>query len=100
MSQLRRSYHIKLVDDVPDEVYPNIFYIIGPPDSPQYGIMLCPCGCGSQVELNLNPASSPCWMLNFHSLGTISITPSIWRKTSGCHSHFFLKNGRIVWCKL
>lgn len=100
MSQLRRNYHIKVMEEVPDEVLPNTFYVVGSPDSPQYGIMLCPCGCGRHVDLNFNPSSTPCWKLKFHPLGTISVTPSIWRKSSGCRSHFFLKYSRIVWCEL
>ena len=99
ISQVRRNYRIKIMEEIPDKVLPNTFYVVGPPDTPLYGIMLCPCGCGRNVDLNFNPSSNPCWKLKFHPLGTISITPSIWRKSSGCRSHFFLRYSRIVWCE-
>ncbi|MGM9773992.1 MAG: DUF6527 family protein [Candidatus Egerieousia sp.] len=51
----------------------------------------------TKVELNLNKESSPSWTLKWHVFGTISFSPSIWRK-NGCRSHFFLKKSLIYWC--
>ena len=70
-------------------------YIIGAYRQPQYAVFQCPCGCGRIVELNLNKESSPSWALKWHVLGTISFSPSIWRK-DGCRSHFFLKKVRYT----
>ena len=37
----------------------------------------CPCGCGYTIE--------------------ISLFPSVFLK-KGCKSHFWIKNGKILWC--
>lgn len=96
-STLRKDYHIKITDDLPEELESQIIYVVGDSNHPQYAIFLCPCGCGRSIELNLNPESSPRWKLKWHLLGTISLSPSIWRK-SGCWSHFFLKHSKVLWC--
>lgn len=98
VSQFRNDYRLRAVEDVPDKCADKTIYIIGNPDTPQYAVFLCPCGCGRTVELNLNTSSSPHWSVEFHLSGTISFAPSIWRK-SGCYSHFFLERNKIRWCK-
>jgi hypothetical protein len=60
--------------------------------------MLCPCGCGETLHMSLLPDSHPKWKLLRHDDGTVSLHPSVWR-TKGCRSHFFLRNGMIVWCE-
>lgn len=96
-SRRRSSYTVRLLDDFPDVILPNEFYVIGSSCHPQYAAFQCPCGCGRTVELNLNRASSPVWRLRWHLFGTVSLSPSVWRK-DGCKSHFFLKKSRIYWC--
>lgn len=56
----------------------------------------CPCGCGDVIELLLLPNLDPHWTLSVDTLGRPSLYPSVWR-TTGCKSHFWLKNGRPVW---
>ncbi len=58
--------------------------------------MLCPCGCGRILHMNLLPDERPCWKVTEHKDGTVSLHPSIWRKTD-CRSHFWFKNGRVQW---
>ena len=89
-SYFRKSYTLKMLEDYPEEITGNTIYIIGAYRQPQYAVFQCPCGCGRIVELNLNKESSPSWALKWHVLGTISFSPSIWRK-DGCRSHFFSK---------
>lgn len=93
----RTNYTITLIDESPDAVNQGTIYFVGSPNKQQYAIFNCPCGCGRNVELNLNPKSSPCWKVQWHLSGTISLSPSVWRK-GGCHSHFFLKKNNIIWC--
>lgn len=57
----------------------------------------CPCGCGDRLELMSLQGVKPRWDVHIHKNGTASLTPSIWRKTN-CGSHFWFKQGRIVWC--
>ncbi|WP_436231260.1 DUF6527 family protein [Caballeronia sp. LjRoot29] len=59
--------------------------------------MICPCGCGEVIELNLLKQARPCWSAEEHPDGTISLVPSVWRQR-GCRSHFFLRRGGIEWC--
>lgn len=57
-------------------------------------VHLCPCGCGDKVFLGISEmvASHPhLWQLEGNSF-----SPSI-RKTSGCMSHYFIKNGKVQW---
>ena len=41
---------------------------------------------------------SPSWRCYLEFRKKPSLEPSIWR-TTGCHSHFFLRRGQIVWCR-
>ncbi|WP_420884462.1 DUF6527 family protein [Amnimonas aquatica] len=56
----------------------------------------CPCGCGDIIELLLLPAVRPHWALSVDGLGRPTLYPSVWR-TTGCRSHFWLRQGRTVW---
>ena len=60
--------------------------------------MRCPCGCGEIIELMLVPEAKPRWTLTHDALGRGSLSPSVWRKT-GCRSHFWLREGRVHWCR-
>ena len=88
----------KYIDEIPDTLKAKTVYIIGEGNYRWYAVMLCPGGCGTVLHMNLMPDSRPKWSLTEHSDGTISLHPSIWRKT-GCQCHFWLKNGRVQWCK-
>lgn len=52
-------------------------------------ILRCPCGCGEDVVVNLDPAAGPAWSM-YRTRRGASLFPSVWRE-SGCASHF------IVW---
>lgn len=58
----------------------------------------CPCGCGDVIELLLLRTIDPHWTLSIDSLGRPTLHPSVWKST-GCKSHFWVKNGRVVWAK-
>ena len=92
-----QGYTVRLLDDFPETLLPSEFYVIGSSHHPQYAVILCPCGCGRAVELNLNQTSAPVWRLKWHLLGTVSVSPSVWRK-GDCNSHFFLRKSKIYWC--
>jgi hypothetical protein len=91
-------YAVKKADDIPDKLLKRKFYLIGKGVFIWCGVMICPCGCQKVIHLNLLPEGRPKWSYRIEKNGTISIHPSIWRKV-GCKSHFFLKNGKIDWCK-
>ena len=60
--------------------------------------MKCPCGCGDAIELLLIREAKPRWDLTIDRLGRPSLFPSVWRR-HGCHSHFWLRKGKVEWCK-
>jgi len=60
--------------------------------------MRCPCGCGETIELMLLEEARPRWDVSLDSSSRPSLHPSVWRKT-GCRSHFWVRHGRIYWCK-
>lgn len=59
---------------------------------------LCPCGCGDVIELLLLSSMTPHWTLSVDRLRRPTLSPSVWR-TTGCGSHFWLRNGRVEWTK-
>jgi hypothetical protein len=86
-----------VVDELPDSLQQRRLYIIGS-DAPWAAAFLCPCGCGQVIHLSLLSDDSPSWSVSFNRDGLPTLFPSVWR-TKGCRSHFFLKQGSIVWCQ-
>jgi hypothetical protein len=89
-------YQIRRVEDRPEVLASGTLYLIGHGTLLWEAAMRCPKGCGHSICVNLLREENPCWRLDEHADGTVSLTPSIWRK-SGCGCHFFLKHGRIQW---
>ena len=72
---------------------------------PRLLVLLCPCGCGEQFPINLDPRAGRAWKLygepeearagRWGQRRSISLFPSVWRET-GCGSHYIIWDGRIV----
>lgn len=92
-------YITESVGDIPDRTANRILYHVGEGGYTWYAVMRCPCGCGELLQLNTTPGARPRWDVNVHDDGTVTLYPSVWRKV-GCRSHFFLRNGKIIWCDL
>ena len=90
-------YHTADVSELPEELSDRTVYLVGENGHLWYAAMVCPCGCREVCHMSLMLDGRPRWKLARHARGRISLTPSIWRKT-GCHSHFFLQDGRVLWC--
>lgn len=84
--------------DLPDKIQPHEVYLVGENGFLWYVAMLCPCGCGETMQLSCLPDARPRWTVTRHADSTVSLHPSVAR-TKGCRSHFFLKEGQIVWCR-
>lgn len=84
------------VEEFPDQLKPSTVYVAGEERYPWAAAMLCPCGCGDVIELNLLEDASPCWMVRQNTDNTITLIPSVWR-TRGCRSHFLIRNSRVDW---
>jgi hypothetical protein len=63
---------------------------------PRMLLMLCPCGCGDDLIINLDKRSGPAWRL-YRKGKSVSLFPSYWRETR-CGSHFILWKNSIHWC--
>lgn len=59
--------------------------------------MRCPCGCGYRLEMMLLKNVKPRWQLSVSERGYPSLHPSVWL-SEGCRSHFWLREGKVVWC--
>ncbi len=92
------TYKLKVVDgNLPSKLRKKILYVVQEDGYQEHASMLCPCGCGETLHMNLIPDDRPLWKLIQHQNGTIGLQPSVWRK-KGCQSHFWLINGRVHWC--
>jgi hypothetical protein len=96
-TQKPQLFRYARVDEFPDHLNSSTVYLAGEGEHLWAAAMICPCGCGEVVELNLLKQARPCWSEQMHSDGTVSLLPSIWRQ-QGCRSHFFIRHGRIDWC--
>jgi hypothetical protein len=91
------AYATVVVEEfLPKNPKPRVLYIVQEDGFEEHAAMLCPCGCGELLQMNLLPDERPCWRLVRHKDGTSSLKPSVWRK-KGCRSHFWLRRGRIFW---
>jgi hypothetical protein len=92
-----KLFHSIRVEEFPDKLERTKVYLAGENDNLWAAAMICPCGCGEVIELNLLKQARPCWSVQEHSDGTVTLAPSVWRQ-KGCRSHFLLRHGRIDWC--
>lgn len=73
----------------------NVVALVGTADNLKWARLLCPCGCGEVLALNLMDGHSPRWTVATSSEGTVSIHPSI--DATKCGAHFWIRDGRITW---
>lgn len=60
---------------------------------PRWLLMRCPCGCGEDIPVNIDPRAGKAWRL-YHDKYGVSLFPSVWRDT-GCESHFIVLRSQI-----
>jgi hypothetical protein len=93
-----KPYRSVRVEEMPDTVKPLTVYLCGEGEHLWAAAMLCPCGCKEVIQLNLLKQARPRWSVQEHKDGSVSLMPSVWRQ-KGCRSHFFVRQGRIDWCR-
>ncbi|HBM13265.1 MAG TPA: hypothetical protein DD390_11275 [Rhodospirillaceae bacterium] len=88
-----------LVDgDSPPEIIRSRNLYLAKDDGEDWSVaMRCPCGCGDRLELMLATEARPHWSVRSKPNAPPTLQPSVWRK-AGCKSHFWVRDGRIVWC--
>jgi hypothetical protein len=83
---------------LPPKLKRRALYIVEEDGFQEQAAMICPCGCGAVLHMNLLPDERPCWEVTRHSDGTASLHPSVWRQKD-CGSHFWFRRGRVQWCR-
>ena len=84
------------VEEIPEKLDEKRLYLVGENDHFWFAVFFCPCGCGTTVQVSLLADSNPCWTFAEHGDGTISLSPSVWRK-DGCRSHYHVRRGFVEW---
>lgn len=62
---------------------------------PRWMMLKCPCGCGEEIPINLDPRAGKAWRFYDGPSRGVTVFPSVWRDT-GCQSHFIVWNGQIL----
>lgn len=85
-----KTMRLELVEFMPAKLEPGVLYV-----SQKYrtAAHLCACGCGEKIRTQLGPLG---WRLTNRRVGP-SLYPSIGNWQKPCRSHYFIKDGRIVW---
>lgn len=95
----QRRVRYERVAEFPECLRPSTLYVAGEEPYVWAAAMICPCGCGETIHLNLLDEESPCWSVRVYRGRSVSVRPSVWR-TKGCRSHFVIYKGQIEWWHL
>ncbi len=81
---------LEAVEFMPKQLEPGVLYA-----SQKYrtAAHLCACGCGEKVRTQLGPLG---WRLSKGSSGP-TLYPSIGNWQKPCRSHYYIRNGRVLW---
>lgn len=95
----QNNYIAEFVDSIPKDkdLENGILYI-----APHLAVAVhkCMCGCNEKVVTPLNIGENKfenAWNWNYDG-NTVSLNPSIGNFQQQCKSHYFLKNGKVIWC--
>lgn len=92
-------YSTMVVEDMlPVNLVDRCLYLVEDEGYFEQAAMICPCGCGKTLIMNLLADERPCWKVTQHSDGTTTLYPSVWRKKD-CRSHFLFRRGQVIWCQ-
>jgi hypothetical protein len=94
----RRAVRIVEGDTLPDRL-PIHDVVLVREDGEDWCVGLrCPCGCGQRLEMMLLKGVKPRWDITIDKHRRVTLHPSVWLRT-GCRSHFWLRNGKVIWCE-
>lgn len=96
--RLRVRFRTVYVDeDAPERPHARTLYVVTEDGAPWSAAMLCPCGCGETLHMNLLPDERPVWRLAVDGAGFGTLRPSVHRM-KGCRAHFWFRAGKVHWC--
>lgn len=93
-----KNYEPCFVEEVPGDPDDKTIYLITHMGHCWQVVMICPCGCKKLLHMNTVKDHHPYWRFEIHANGSLSLHPSIHRQV-GCKSHFFVRCGKINWCR-
>ena len=82
----------------PDELRDGELIVVQDGDRQKWACLRCPGGCGEKLQLALVPYRKPRWLVRLDWLRRPSITPSV-RQLNDCQCHFWIKGGKVHWCR-
>jgi hypothetical protein len=96
--RLRVRFRTEYVDeDAPARPLARTLYVVTEDGAPWSAAMLCPCGCGETLHMNLLPDERPVWKLSVDGAGFGTLHPSVHR-LKWCRAHFWFRAGKVHWC--
>ena len=87
---------VESMTDIPSQLDWYIF-VVRRNGSPRWAVLMCPCGCGDRLSVNLMGNADPHWELSMRR-GKASLLPSLWVSKEKCGSHFWLRDNGVFWC--
>lgn len=90
--------HVNILNKTPsnDAISKKDFIIVADQNKQYWALFRCPCGCGHVISLSLQKIHNPNWSVKKTLSGRPTVYPSVWQ-IKGCHSHFWIRDGRIYW---
>ena len=84
------NIELQRVHKMPQTLEPGVLYV-----SEEYEIAMhiCPCGCGSKVCTPIGPTD---WRFKVGRHGP-TLYPSIGNWQKPCQSHYWIRDGEIIW---
>ena len=80
----------ELVEFIPEDIIEGVIYIS---DRYKTAIHKCCCGCGEEVVTPISPVD---WTVSIEG-ELVTLFPSIGNWSYSCKSHYWIRNGRIIW---
>jgi hypothetical protein len=87
-----QSLRNRFVEYIPEDIEEGVLYI-----SIRFGTAVhqCCCGCGAEVVTPLSPTD---WAITYDG-ESVSLDPSIGNWDAGCHSHYWIRRGMVIWAR-
>lgn len=86
---------VEEADLVPDRLPRRGAALAGPPGTPKWLALDCPCGTGHRLLVNLDSRRRPSWRLV--SSKPLTIRPSLDITQAGTRCHFTITSGTVRW---
>lgn len=89
----RQKYKTIFVEKMPEKLDEGVLYIV-----PHYDCAMHKCMCGCEESV-CTPLGNEQWHWSYNSESdNATLRPSIGNFSYPCKSHYFLKDGTVLWC--